>query len=264
MTAFPIDFQMRLASCAPLLHCSAKQLVVRYPAMCVAAWAYITAALSMGITALLFVERSGWEVPRQLLGPLVYWIFVCSVLGYYVVTWATQHLPASQVRLCLMLCVPHLVCPLHTASLGGHMLHACSQCLQRCDLACNGPACCSRSICLLQHLAQHCHQSAHDTGSLWRMQVAAFQCLQPFVGTMLAFAVLGEEPSVWDLGAIGIFIGLFLVVFDKKDSTASLNSNTGMRKVLSNLSLAQMAPFRLHHKLKSEKSGEKGFFSSIL
>ena len=51
---------------------SAKQLVVKYPAMCVAAWAYITAAVSMGITALLFVERSGWEVPRQLLGPLVH------------------------------------------------------------------------------------------------------------------------------------------------------------------------------------------------
>ncbi|CAK0782743.1 hypothetical protein CVIRNUC_005938 [Coccomyxa viridis] len=173
-----------------LYYLSAKQLVMRYPAMCVAAWAYITAALSMGITALLFVERSGWEVPRQLLGPLVYWIFVCSVLGYYVVTWATQHLPASQV--------------------------------------------------------------------------AAFQCLQPFVGTMLAFAVLGEEPSVWDLGAIGIFIGLFLVVFDKKDSTASLNTNAGMRKVLSNFSLAQMVPFRLQQKLKSEKSGEKSFFSSIL
>lgn len=51
---------------------SAKQLVVKYPAMCVAAWAYITAAVSMGVTALLFVERSGWEVPRQLLGPLVH------------------------------------------------------------------------------------------------------------------------------------------------------------------------------------------------
>ena len=51
--------------------CSAKQLVGKYPPMCVAAWAYITAAVSMGVTALLFVERSGWEVPRQLLGPLV-------------------------------------------------------------------------------------------------------------------------------------------------------------------------------------------------
>ena len=259
MTAFPIDFQMCLASCAPLLHCSAKQLVVRYPAMCVAAWAYITAALSMGFTALLFVERSGWEVPRQLLGPLVYWIFVCSVLGYYVVTWATQHLPASQVRFCLMLRLPHLVC-----FFMGHMLHACSLPLERCVLACNSPARCSRHTSLLQHLPQHCHQSAHDNGSLLCMQVAAFQCLQPFVGTMLAFAVLGEEPSVWDLGAIGIFIGLFLVVFDKKDSTASLNTNAGMRKVLSSFSLAQMVPFRLQQKLKSEKSGEKSFFSSIL
>ena len=144
------------------------------------------------------------------------------------------------------------------------MLHACSLRLQRCDLTCSGPARCSRSTPLLQRLAQSCHQSAHDTGSLWGMQVAAFQCLQPFVGTMLAFAVLGEEPSVWDLGAIGIFIGLFLVVFDKRDSTASANNNTGMRKVLSNLNLAQMVPFRLQHKLKSEKSGEKSFFSSIL
>ncbi len=78
--------------------CSAKQLVAKYPAMCVAAWAYITAAVAMGGTALLFVARRDWEVPRQLLGPLAYWIFVCSVVGYYVVTWATQHLPASQAR----------------------------------------------------------------------------------------------------------------------------------------------------------------------
>jgi drug/metabolite transporter (DMT)-like permease len=87
--------------------CSAKQLVVKYPAMCVAAWAYITAAVAMGATALLFVERSGWEVPQQLLGPLAYWIFICSVIGYYVVTWATQHLPASQVlqTVMSMLCV---------------------------------------------------------------------------------------------------------------------------------------------------------------
>ena len=27
------------------------------------------------------------------------------------------------------------------------------------------------------------------------LQVAAFQCLQPFVGTLLAFLVLGEEPT---------------------------------------------------------------------
>ena len=53
-------------------------------------------------------------------------------------------------------------------------------------------------------------------------QVASFQCLQPFVGTLLAFAVLGEEPSVWDLGAIGVLVGLVLVVSDKHDLQASL------------------------------------------
>lgn len=65
--------------------------------MCVAAWAYITAAVAMGTTAVLFVDGPGWEVPPALVGPLAYWIIICSVLGYYVVTWATQHLPASQV-----------------------------------------------------------------------------------------------------------------------------------------------------------------------
>lgn len=71
--------------------------MAKYPAICVAAWSYVTAAVCMGATALLFVEQDGWEVPRQLWGPLVYWIFICSVIGYYVVTWATQYLPASQV-----------------------------------------------------------------------------------------------------------------------------------------------------------------------
>lgn len=66
--------------------------------MCIAAWAYITAAIAMGTTAVLFVEPPGWELPAALMGPLVYWILICSVLGYYIVTWATQHLPASQAR----------------------------------------------------------------------------------------------------------------------------------------------------------------------
>ncbi|KAK9846139.1 hypothetical protein WJX84_009980, partial [Apatococcus fuscideae] len=100
----------------------------------------LMAALCMGATAGVFVERTGWEIPTELVGPLVYWVFVCSVVGYYVVTWATQHLPASQV--------------------------------------------------------------------------ASFQCLQPFLGTLLAFMVLGEQPSWWDLGAIGILAGLGLVARD--------------------------------------------------
>ena len=49
------------------------------------------------------------------------------------------------------------------------------------------------------------------------LQVASFQCLQPFVGTLLAFAILGEQPSVWDLGAIGVIAGLVTVAYDRKD-----------------------------------------------
>ena len=40
------------------------------------------------------------------------------------------------------------------------------------------------------------------------MQVAAFQCLQPLLGSVLAITLLGEEPSLWDLGAIGVIGGL--------------------------------------------------------
>ncbi|CAD7703401.1 unnamed protein product [Ostreobium quekettii] len=42
-------------------------------------------------------------------------------------------------------------------------------------------------------------------------QVAAFQCLQPLVGTVLAFSFLGERLTWWDLGAVGVVGGLFLV-----------------------------------------------------
>ena len=76
---------------------TAKQLVMKYPPMCVAAWAYIVAAVCMGGAAFTFVDHQDWQMPRIMLGPLVYWVVVCSVIGYYVVTWATQYLPASQV-----------------------------------------------------------------------------------------------------------------------------------------------------------------------
>jgi len=61
------------------------------------------------------------------------------------------------------------------------------------------------------------------------LQVASFQCLQPFVGTFLAFAILGEEPSVWDLGAVGVIVGLITVAYDRKDQPLLLR----MRKAFS-------------------------------
>lgn len=89
-------------------------------------------------------------------------------------------------------------------------------------------------------------------------QVAAFQCLQPFVGTLLAFAVLGEEPSVWDVGAIGIFAGLYLIVSDRKDLIASNPVVSGVRRILSQQSLAalQLPSFRAPPKQKAAKLKE--------
>lgn len=69
--------------------------------------------------------------------------------------------------------------------------------------------------------ARQCAAAAYNaifcgrTESEKHMQVAAFQCVQPFFGTLLAFLVLGEEPSLWDLGAVGVIGGLALVSLDK-------------------------------------------------
>lgn len=122
-----------------------KQMVQRYPAICVAAWAYVvgalggywagyqamratlfgscglpspaacvslietpqtpprslnllTAATCMSLAAAAFTTPADWHFPRAMVAPLIYWIIVCSVAGYYAVTWAMRHLPASQVR----------------------------------------------------------------------------------------------------------------------------------------------------------------------
>lgn len=51
----------------------------------------------MAAAAMAFTEAADWHFPRSMVLPLIYWILVCSVLGYYAVTWAMRHLPASQV-----------------------------------------------------------------------------------------------------------------------------------------------------------------------
>ncbi len=120
-----------------------KKMVARYSPAQVAAWAYLVAATLMGTAASIFTTEQDWHFPKALILPLAYWVLVCSVGGYYIVTWAMCHLPASQV--------------------------------------------------------------------------ASFQCLQPFLGSLLAFSVLHEQPTWYDLGAIGVLAGLILVSTDKKD-----------------------------------------------
>lgn len=87
--------------------------------------------------------------------------------------------------------------------------------------------------------------------------MAAFQCLQPFVGTLLAFAVLGEEPSVWDVGAVGIFAGLYLIVSDRKDLLASNPVVSGVRRILSQQSLAALALPSFHRAPPKPKGAGK-------
>ena len=94
--------------------------------------------------------------------------------GYFFVTWATQHLPASQVP-----------CTLHCTLIGAAIWVRTKA---------------TNVLCL---------------------QVAAFQCLQPFVGTLLAFLVLQEQPSLWHLGAVGVIAGLLIISRDKKDVAVS-------------------------------------------
>ena len=68
------------------------------------------------------------------------------------------------------------------------------------------------------------------------VQVAAFQCLQPFVGAVLAFAVLGEEPSIWDVGAIGVIAGVDLVARDPHETTAMFSK---IKRIVSQTSLVK-------------------------
>lgn len=75
----------------------AKKLVAKYSAIHVATWAYTVAATLMGMAAMVWTRPTDWVFPKAMVGPLVYWIFVCSVGGYLVVTYAMNHLPASQV-----------------------------------------------------------------------------------------------------------------------------------------------------------------------
>jgi len=88
----------------------------RYVAIVVTAWSYICASIFMIITgiavnasekAVRFVcppndgedeaSCSAWGVPTSAIGPLIYWIFVQSVLCYMMLTWANQYAKPSSV-----------------------------------------------------------------------------------------------------------------------------------------------------------------------
>lgn len=86
------------------------------------------------------------------------------------------------------------------------------------------------------HLGAALDMECMDQHVVVLMQVAAFQCLQPFVGAVLAVIVLGEEPSIWDLGAVGVIAGLVLIAKDPSETTAILNK---LKRIVSQQSLAK-------------------------
>ena len=63
------------------------------------------------------------------------------------------------------------------------------------------------------------------TSVLPASQVASFQALQPLMGTVLSFLFLGERPTAWDLGGIGVISGLVLVTHDARESQKQRESS---------------------------------------
>uniref|UniRef100_A0A7S1SPQ5 EamA domain-containing protein n=1 Tax=Tetraselmis chuii TaxID=63592 RepID=A0A7S1SPQ5_9CHLO len=127
--------------CASLFFINAKRLTTRHHAASVTAWAYCAASFCMLVTAMVTVPLERWSIPVHAWAPLAYWVVVCSVIGYFCLTWATSRVPASHV--------------------------------------------------------------------------AASQCLQPFVGTLMGYMLLGEHITWWDLGSVAILAGLATVVTDQ-------------------------------------------------
>ncbi|GAB4820825.1 hypothetical protein N2152v2_007871 [Parachlorella kessleri] len=140
-------------ACMAVYYILAKQVLRTYPPLLVTTWAYLIGATCVGAVAAVTTSATDWVgFPIVLIGPLVYWVLLCSVGAYFLVTWATRHLPPSEV--------------------------------------------------------------------------AAFPCLQPFLGTLLAFSLLGEAPSWWDVGAVGIVAGLLLTARAPDGPTPELLGST--------------------------------------
>lgn len=74
------------------------------------------------------------------------------------------------------------------------------------------------------------------------MQVAAYQCLQPFVGTALAYTLLDERPTWWDVGGIGVIAGLFIV---NRDAVGS--GTTSSKYPLPVVGVKGMQPVKQQH-----------------
>jgi len=69
------------------------------------------------------------------------------------------------------------------------------------------------------HTRTHTQVVTYAMNHLPASQVASFQCLQPFVGAILAVTVLGEHVNKYDLGGLGIVVGLLMVTSSSSGRT---------------------------------------------
>mmetsp|Transcript_36882 Transcript_36882/g.104088 ORF Transcript_36882/g.104088 Transcript_36882/m.104088 type:complete len:386 (+) Transcript_36882:262-1419(+) len=82
---------------AACFYVGVKAMTLRFHSASITAWSYSAASLLMALTAAAVVESGQWALPPHAWGPLLYWVAVSSVMGYYILTWATSRLPASHV-----------------------------------------------------------------------------------------------------------------------------------------------------------------------
>jgi drug/metabolite transporter (DMT)-like permease len=95
--------------CTSVYVLRSKQLLRRFPALCVTAGSYVVAALCMLVTCVLLNSSeyivaflcpdctSAWAVPRGAWLPLLYWVLCQSCAAYALMTWANRVASASLV-----------------------------------------------------------------------------------------------------------------------------------------------------------------------
>lgn len=78
-----------------------RKLLKIYSPLALTAWAYAVASCFMGSSAVLALSQEQdpnlWKVTGAAWVPILYWVFLGSVVGYTTMAFANGHLPASVV-----------------------------------------------------------------------------------------------------------------------------------------------------------------------
>ena len=182
-----------------------KPLVRRYPSLCVTAWSYLAASVYMLLTAVCFnnwpaaldflcpdCEGRGWHVPNETLPALAYWIVFQSVLAYALMTWANKFASASLVSAYSVL-QPVTSAALTAAVLLLDLYHSCDD---------------------EDHKEGHCLEMP-GTGDLGEIYIHRKPLFRSVTRLFFSFSFFERKPlslSFSPPGAIGVFLGLYLII----------------------------------------------------